>query len=232
VIAGPLFLLAVLTLGYAQLLAALVGQFDTRDSAGREGGRKIVHVGVFTGAVPAHLLLGFWGVVTYGGVFFLVLLAALARETGSTTFGVLTRRSDGPHAPRYVAAPLLSTALGGLVGATLVGTFSIVGFLVCGWGDAMGDVVGSRWGRRTFSPPLARRGGPDRSLEGSAAVFLFGSAGAWFALVLLGFSPSEVMGTALACGVAGALAEGLSSPGTDNFWVQVLPSLLAWGFLG
>ena len=29
----------------------------------------------------------------------------------------------------------------------------------------------------------------------------------------------------------GAVAEGLSGPGSDNFWVQLIPSLASWWFL-
>jgi hypothetical protein len=40
------------------------------------------------------------------------------------------------------------------------------------------------------------------------------------------------VGVGLLSGLAGAISEAGSSPGTDNLWMQVAASLVAWWFLG
>ncbi len=228
----PLFVLGLASLGFGSALASLVGGLAKADQASRGLGRKVFHAGIFSGAVPAHLLLGFWGVVVYGSVISLIVLVAFWRGPGFPFYDALARPSDGDVSRRFVITPLLSTALGGLLAALLVGSFAVVGYLVCGWGDAAGEPVGERWGRHRYSSPFSSKNQRSRSLEGSLAVFLAGSFGAGLALGLLGFSFSQALGIGLACGAAGAVVEALSGPGTDNLWVQLFPSLLAWRFLG
>ncbi len=71
-----------------------------------------------------------------------------------------------------------------------------------------------------------------RSLEGSAAVLVAGTVGGWVALGLLGIPQPLAAGAGLVCGCVAAVAEGLSGHGSDNFWVQVLPALVAAGMVG
>ena len=87
-------------------------------------------------------------------------------------------------------------------------------------------------GRRHYRAPLSRASGSVKTLEGSIAVLVRGFLGGWAALGLLGFPPHQAAGAGLAAGLAGALVEGLSGGRTDNFWVQLVPSLTAWWILG
>ena len=114
----------------------------------------------------------------------------------------------------------------------LVGEFAIVGYLVCGFGDAAGEAVGRKWGRHVYRPPFLNSKAYTRTVEGSLGVFLIGALGAGIALFLLGFGLPELLLGALVCGALGSVAEGLSGPRTDNFWVQVIPSLAAWWLIG
>ena len=225
-----LFLLGMFSLGYGFALVSVL------DILGREKklpfSRKVFHAAVFTGAVPAQLLLGFWGVVVYGIVFAGFVLLSIRWSHGSPLFDALARPRDGESARRFVLLPLIATAIGGLVSVLLVGDFAVVGYLVCGWGDAVGEPVGTRWGRHRYSTPFSSGSGHTRSLEGSAAVLLAGSVGAWVALGLLGIPQPLAAGAGLVCGGVGAVAEGLSGHGSDNFWVQVVPALVAAGMVG
>jgi phytol kinase len=213
-------------------MAFLVGGMAGGSEVSRSLSRKVFHAGIFTGAVPAQLLQGFWGVVVYGSVISLIVLFALWQGPGLPFYDALARPGDGDASRRYVLTPLVSTALGGLLAALLVGSFAVVGYLVCGWGDAVGEPVGKRWGRHRYSSPLTSECRRTRSFEGSLAVFLAGSLGAGVALGLLDFSFPQALGIGFVCGTAGAVVEALSGPGTDNLWVQLLPALLAWRFLG
>jgi dolichol kinase len=160
----------------------------------------------------------------------LMILVSWRLGTGSAFFDALARPSDlDDETPRgTILTPLVSTAMGGLVSTIFLGEFAVVGYLVCGWGDAAGEAVGRRWGKRTYTLPLCVRRTDPRTLEGSVGVFITGSLGATVALVFLGFPLTEALGTGVACGLAGAVSEGVASGRTDNFWVQVLPALTAW----
>jgi phytol kinase len=194
--------------------------------------RKVLHVGIFAGAVPAQLLLGFWGVVTYGVVISIIVLAGFFQGPGLPFHRALARPEKGRDSHHSVLTPLVSTALGGLAAVLLVGHFAAVGYLACGLGDAAGEPVGRRWGRHRYRSFPWNKNAHRRSVEGSLAVFGAGSFGAAIALGLIDFSFPQALIVGFACGAAGAIGEGLSGRGTDNFWVQILASLTAWGLLG
>lgn len=229
--------LRYLALGIGALVLGLVlGALSSRLARG--GGalgslsRKLFHIGIFTGAVPAQLWLGFWGVVLYGTVIGALVAQAYLRGERASLFRALAGGEDEGHRHRRLLVPLAATVLGGILSVLLVGPFAVVGYLVCGWGDGVGEPVGRRWGRRTYgSLPL---GGcrSTRTVEGSLAVLAGGFLGGWAALDLLGHSVLTSVGIGLLAGAVGALSEGLSPEGTDNLWVQLLPSLVSWWFLG
>ena len=228
-----LLIVAAGSLAYGLLLGRLVGILSPEPKSENDLSRKAFHVGIFTGAAPAQLLQGYWGVVVYGTVIAALVLLAYLRGSRSVLYRALARPEDGGAGARFVLVPLASTALGGILGLQLVGSFAVVGYLVCGWGDAAGEVVGRRWGRRRYGvPPWARSPRYFRSLEGSLAVLVAGSLGGWVGLSLLGYSPLPSLAVGLACGALGSVSEALSSHGTDNLWVQLLPSLGGWWLLG
>jgi phytol kinase len=118
------------------------------------------------------------------------------------------------------------TALGGVVSAVLAGPQASVGYLVAGWGDAVGEPVGSRWGRHRYRVPSLAGVPAERSWEGSLAVFLASWAAAAVALASLGASQGLVL-VALACAAAATSVEALSNHGLDNLTVQVTASVVA-----
>ncbi len=229
---GSLLAAALGSLLFGLCLAWAAVWVARREDPSRVLSRKCFHVGVFTGAVPAQLFLGFWGVVVYGTAIAFLVLVAVALGERMPLQRALARPQDGRDGARDLLLPLASTALGGLVGALLVGSFAVVGYLVCGWGDGAGEPVGRRFGRHRYSSPFSFGRPATRSLEGSAAVFLMGALGGWAALSLLDFGIVAGVGVGALCGFSGALAEGLSTHGTDNCWTQIAPSLLAWWILG
>ena len=228
----PLILLGLASLGFGFALATLVGGLG-RSEAGFKGlPRKVFHAGVFIGAVPAQLLLGFWGVVTYGIVIALMVLVGCGQGSGSPFFEALARRDQSEGMRGSILVPLFATALGGLATVLLVGHFAIVGYLVCGLGDAAGEPIGRRWGRHRYRSFPWGPGAHLRSMEGSLGVLVAGALGGGIALALLGYSLPQLVTVGLFCGAVGALVEGLSGEGTDNFWVQLVPALAAWWLLG
>ncbi len=229
----PFLILGVASLGFGITMATVVGGLVTSGDVSPPIPRKVFHAAVFAGAVPAQLLLGFWGVVTYGTGISLLLFSSYQLRPSLPFWRGLTRADkELPGPAGSILIPFLSTGFGGLSSILLLGEFAIVGYLVCGFGDAAGELVGRKWGKHRYRSPFSDPEAGPRSLEGSIGVFLFGALAAAVALSLLGSTLPELLVVALACGGVGSLAEGLSGPRTDNFWVQVIPSLAAWWLIG
>ncbi|MFO8175622.1 MAG: hypothetical protein R6T96_15145 [Longimicrobiales bacterium] len=227
----PWIVLFSSTLAYGAALTLLASRLTPLSLQGRVLRRKLFHVGVFSGAVPAQLLLGFWGVVLYGVTMGALVLVAVLRGEDASLHGVLFRGVEG-EGRAAVLVPLGATALGGLLALLLVGDFAMVGYLTCGWGDPGGEMVGRRWGRTSWTRFLPGRIASHRSLEGSLGVLVLGFLGGWAALGVMGYGLMLALGGGLVAGSVGAVSEALSWKGTDNLWVQLLPSLASWWLLG
>lgn len=188
--------------------------------------RKIFHFVIFSGAAVVHVRWGLPGTNVYGAVVALMVLSAVARGEGFAFYEALARDSDRPRRSLFIVVPLITTGLGGLVSALLAGPYAAVGYLVAGWGDAVGEPVGSRWGRHPYRVPSLAGVPATRTWEGSAAVLLVG----WGAAVvgLAGQIPlSEAVSIGLVVAFVGAVVEGLSNHGLDNLTIQIATSLTA-----
>jgi phytol kinase len=219
--------LAILTLGTG--LAAgwlkLHRGFRTGDT------RKIFHFVVFTTAALLRLGLGSIEAVNLlGGIVALQVGAALLQGDGGLLYEALARESDSPRRSLHIVLPFLATAAGGIASAALFGPFSAVGFAVAGWGDAVGEPVGSRFGKHRFRVPGIGGVRATRSVEGSLAVLAASWAAAAIALVWLGGSAPRPGVLAAAFGIAAAatIIEALTHHGLDNFTVQLGASAVAW----
>ena len=102
-----------------------------------------------------------------------------------------------------------------------------MGYLVCGSGDAVGEPVGTRWGRHPYRVPSLSGVPALRTLEGSLAVFLVGSAAASLGLLAQGNAAGHALLVGSACGLGGALVEAISNHGIDNFTTQVAAAGIA-----
>lgn len=193
--------------------------------------RKVFHFAVFTGAATVHATLGLPGTNAYGTVVAVMVLAALLAGDGNAFYEALARDSDRPHRSLFILVPLVMTAVGGLASALITGPYAGVGYLVAGWGDAVGEPVGSRWGAHRYRVPSLGGVPAERSLEGSAAVFVASWLAAALALAGLGAGAASIW-VGLACAVVGAGAEALSNHGLDNLTVQLAASLTAMALLG
>jgi len=214
--------------GYAAAAGWLAGRLRTRRGVRTAYTRKVFHFLIFTAAAGVHLLWGLPGVALFGGVTSLAVLYAVMRGAGFPFYEAMARPGDAPHRTLFILVPLATTALGGLTSNLLFGDLAFIGYLVAGWGDAVGEPVGARWGRHRYRVPSLAGVPATRSLEGSAAVWLVGTLAAALGLAALGLPLATLIGVALACGTAGALVEAFSSHGLDNFTVQVAAALLAW----
>ena len=66
-----------------------------------------------------------------------------------------------------------------------------------------------------------------RSIEGSLAVFVVGSAAAISGFYAYGHPPKNAVLIGMACGLAGAIVEAVSTHGLDNLTTQVAASAVA-----
>lgn len=184
--------------------------------------RKIFHFLIFTSAGVVGAVGGFTAVQVFGTGVGIVILFAVLRGDKSTLFRAVSRPSDAPHEKGYVLVPFLMTALGGLTSNLLFGRLALIGYIAAGWGDALGEPVGIRWGRHTYHVPTLTEIRCVRSLEGSLAVCfgsLLGVTGAfhWF----FGFTGWDLFAASAAVALSTTLVEALSFHGLDNLTVQV-----------
>ncbi len=190
--------------------------------------RKTFHVLTFGAAAAVQLLGGRPLLNLFGGATTLVLAYALMRGEGHPMYEALAREKDAPHRTWYIVVPYLATLAGGLCANALTGPAAVVGYLACGIGDAVGEPVGTRFGRHTYRVPAPGRVVSYRSLEGSTAVALC----AWGAIVA-GLAVLGAPLTLASCAVAGAIAliaagvEAVSPHGGDNFFLIVVPAVLS-----
>jgi phytol kinase len=104
--------------------------------------------------------------------------------------------------------------------------------MACGWGDAVGEPVGARFGRHRYRVPSLGGVRAERSFEGSAAVLAVSAAACVVALLALGFPPASALRAGLLGGFAGAAVEAVSHHGLDNLTMQLAASAAAWAVLG
>ena len=223
-VAGPLFLASVAAAGH------VAGRLRVRRGVRTPYTRKVFHFLIFTGAGAVHYVGGRPLVVLYGAVVALWVLQAVAHGDGDPFYEALARASDAPRRSTFVLVPLATTAAGGVLANLLFPTGAVIGYLVCGWGDAMGEPVGARWGRHRYRVPSFAGVTAERSLEGSAAVLVAGALAAAAGGLLLGAAPERALVLGMACGVVGAAVEAVSTHGADNLTVQVAAAA-AWSWL-
>lgn len=215
------------------LLAAIVG---TAVAGGmRRSGtrvaytRKVFHFVVFTAAAMVHVLWGLPGALCFGTIMAAAVLISAARGEGDRLYDALAREKDAPRQTLFILVPMVTTAVGGFLAAVITGPFATVGFLAAGWGDAVGEPAGARWGRHPYRVPSIAGVPATRTLEGSAAVWLCATLGSYVALTGMVGVP---WWGGLLCGTVAALVEAGSNHGLDNLTVQLVPSLTAWLLFG
>lgn len=169
----------------------------------------------------------------FGGTCSVAVFYAVWKGDGHILYEAMAREKDKPHRTFFILIPYLTTLAGGLFSAMVFGPVSIAGYLVAGLGDAIGEPVGTRFGKHQYRVRSLSSVPATRSIEGSAAVFIMSYAALVLAAIL---SPqiSPGHGAVLKLGLvaaASALAEALSPHGWDNATLQVVPSAMVWGWM-
>jgi len=191
--------------------------------------RKIFHFTIFF--TVAALQLGFdtRAVCLFGAMTTVVIAFAVFRGDGSLHYEAVAREKDAPYRTHYIIVPYFATLIGGLTAVITFGELSIIGFLVTGLGDAIGEPVGTRFGKHPYRVPSMRGITCTRTLEGSAAVLLVSTCAVLLAIILLpaiSLSPATIL-VAVLIGAVSAACEAVSPHGWDNLTLQVIPTALA-----
>lgn len=214
-------------IAYASVSAAIAGHLRAARGVRTPYTRKIFHFLIFTAAGLLQIFFGLPAVVIFGSVTSLLVLYAVWRGDGFPFYEAMARPSDAPRRTLFILIPLATTALGGVTANLLFPAWAFAGYLVCGWGDAVGEPVGTRWGRHRYSVPSMLGVRSTRSIEGSIAVFVAGTLATAAALAIQQQPLPQVALIAVGAGLAGALVEAISTHGLDNFTVQVAASAAA-----
>lgn len=225
---ATLAIVAPLAFLYTAVVATLVGYLRQIQGVRTAYTRKIFHFSIFTAATIVHLLWHLPGVTVLGLVVTSFVLYAVFRGDGFPLYEALARPTDAPHRTLFVMVPLLTTMLGGIASNIFFPRVAYIGYLVCGWGDAVGEPVGSRWGRHTYRVPSLSGVPATRSLEGSTAVFLVGAIAAAIGFYAADHTLGHAALLGLAAGLAGALIEAVSNHGLDNFTTQLIAAATAF----
>ena len=195
--------------------------------------RKIFHFLIFTSAAAVQSLWGIRTLCLFGGAISVVIFYAVLRGNGHLLYEALAREKDSPHRTYYILAPYLATLIGGVTSNALFGNLALVGYLITGLGDAIGEPVGTRFGKHIYRVPSFKGVPSTRSYEGSAAVFLM----SFLAIVLASRLSLELRfeGQALflfpGLALLSTVLEAISPHGWDNAVMQIVPSFCATLFL-
>lgn len=196
--------------------------------------RKVFHFAIFFTVAALQAALGLRAVCLFGAMTTAVIAYALLRGEGNIHYEAIAREKDAPYRTHYIVVPYLATLLGGLATSIIFSGHSLYGFLVTGVGDAIGEPVGTRFGKHPYRVLSMRGVTCTRTLEGSAAVFAVSTLAAIIAsLVRSGGvqSPAFVIAVCILIGLTSALCEAVSPHGWDNFTLQVVPAAVAFALL-
>jgi phytol kinase len=212
----PLSLIAGSVLGW------LAGHLKERFRLQTGYSRKIFHFFIFSLAAAAGLLGGFPAAQVYGVAVGLVVIYAVIKGPKSRLYTAMARPTDAPYERYYIIIPLLMTGLGGMASNILFGKLAVIGYITTGWGDAVGEPVGTAWGRHKYRVPTLTGIKCYRSLEGSLAVFIASFTGC-IVVLLAGFSlsPAHVMILAFCVSIAAVLVEAFTFHSLDNLTIQI-----------
>ncbi len=226
-----LVVLAPAFLVYGVLAAWFAGWLRINRGIKTSYTRKIFHFSIFTTAGLIQISWGLPAVSLFGGIVAGIVLYAVWRGDDFPFYEAMARESDRPKRSLFILVPLVTTAIGGLASNLFFPQFAFVGYLVCGWGDALGEPVGARWGRHGYRVPSIAGVPAHRTLEGSAAVCIGGAVAAATGLVLFGLPLSVAVAVGVGCGVFGAAIEAVSTHGLDNLTIQLAASAAAFVLL-
>jgi phytol kinase len=217
-------------LGFAWAIGALSIAVVLKSRFGWKTGytRKLFHFTIFGTVAILHYLLGTRAVCLFGAMTSAVVFLAVLLGSGNILYEAMAREKDEPHRTWYILVPYFATFVGGVASNILFSTGAIAGYLVCGVGDAIGEPVGTMFGKHKYRVPSLASVVSFRSIEGSAAILLT----SWMsvcAVIMLSaplISKMDVCLVALVIAAVSTFIEAVSPHGWDNATMQIVPAFL------
>jgi len=183
--------------------------------------RKTFHFIIFSAAGLLQYYYGLKAVSILGTVVFIVIMFCVWYGHRSWFYKALARETDAPHEKKFILLPLMATAAGGIISNLFFPGTAYIGYLVGGWGDAVGEPIGTRWGKHRYTVPTLFGVRATRSIEGSTAVMLVSTLVTLMCLQQASIHITTAVWYSLACGCIAAIVEAISSHGLDNLTMQV-----------
>lgn len=78
----------------------------------------------------------------FGSLVASIVHYSVWRGDGYPIYEAMVRDTDRPRRSLFILVPLATTAAGGLASNLFFPQFAFVGYLVCGWGDAIAAAAG------------------------------------------------------------------------------------------
>jgi len=213
---------------YVGFFMKVVGYIHQRKKIATPYTRKIFHFGTFISAAIIQIISGLPFVILYGTINAILIFYVVYRGDEISFYQAIARSTDGIHKSKFILIPLIMTAFGGLIGNILFGKLAVIGYLIVGVGDAIGEPIGTKWGRHKYKVPSLFGVPVTRSIEGSISVaitsIIFASSG----LLVLGTPFNSALILGLICGVVATLTEAISNHGLDNLTAQLIPTAIVF----
>jgi len=185
--------------------------------------RKVFHFLVFITASFVQAKFELTGTIVFGTCVSIAVFYAISKGDGNILYEALAREKDAPQRTYYIVIPYLATLSAGILSNilfTLDG--AAIGYLATGFGDAVGEPFGTRFGKHQYKVPSLKNVTSFRSYEGSMAVFI-----ATFIAVLMGAGLLFIPINGALCLKVALIAfftagvEAVSPHGWDNFTTQL-----------
>lgn len=213
---------------YIGFFMKIVGYIHQKNRIPTPYTRKIFHFGTFISAAIIQITGGLSFVILYGVLNSLLIFYVIYRKEEISFYHAIARQTDGAHKSKFILIPLVMTAIGGLASNILFGNLAIIGYLIVGVGDAIGEPVGTKWGRHRYKVPSLFGVPVTRSIEGSISVCLTSIVFSSIGLYVLGTSFINAIELGIVCGIVAALTESISNHGLDNITVQIIPTAILY----
>jgi len=223
-----IILISPILIIYTMLCASFVGYMRDTRGIPTSYTRKMFHFLIFTLAGFLQLSVHIPGLALFGIIVALTVLYGCIRGSGSPFYEALARDSDAEHKKKFVIIPLALTGIGGIASYFFFGNFVVVGIFVVGFGDAVGEVIGTYYGKHFYTGINFGGMGSTKTYEGSAAIAVASLLAAILGLGFLGTSPLTILWLAPLIGIIAAIVEGLCTRAIDNFLVMFIASAMAY----
>jgi phytol kinase len=222
IIFSPLFLLLV------SIELYLIGSYKKKHGTQTGLTRKTFHFITFFSVSFLQYFYGLPLMCLYGACCCLVIFIVIYLGNGNTMYEVMAREKDSPHRTLFIILPLISTFLGGVFSNILYPTIAFCGYLVAGIGDAVGEVFGSIYGKHKYKPLKIIGIQKYKSFEGSLAIFIFSLLVLICVMILMGLLSTQIFFICIVIALISTIIEAISPPGTDNFFMQLIPNALVF----